>query len=452
MCEGEGPRGTPRDDGLTLVELLVALFIVMLAFAALASTVIASFSAIRSNESRVVATALGNELIEEMSTMPWQLLGSYKGDLADLAGQEDVLADGLDLQEGEFEGEVLVEISDAHPAIPEPLDVIPRDGREYQVERYVTWHVDAGANVKRMIVIITWGTDGSERALRTEGLRSPDPDDLLELEIRSFEVVGGDSGENKVLLRPPNYQTAEDTTANEYRNRDPFSAWVVVGDRDASVTLEFVPRDGDSNNPIELTSPSGTGEFEREFTIAQHEYEFPHGPVTFTATAESTDGVFLASNTTTVRFYQPLAIHEVTVWQWTDGAYDDVTASGIEVDDGCVPAGEVRIEATVLGMTVNEAAKEGALLVEWNEPNDEVQAELPLAMDGVAEDSEDFLEGGFYFAVVPEATEFTGPQFFTVSADRQVAGFGEPYTATDAESITVDIVGDTVDNGECAPS
>lgn len=452
-----------RDDGLTIVELLIALTIVMITFAALASTVIASFSAIRNNEDRVVATALANEAIEGMTTMPWAQLGLSESD-PNLPF--DLTSDPPDEPVFEGEGEQVVilqeEIADGVPPHFDDSETAARDGRQYEITRWVTFiDEDEGSDLKRMIVIVTW--DDGERSIRTEGVRAPDPSDLIDLQILSMDIASQhpESGGPYIRLRDP-------ADTNAFGNRDAFDVTVVVGDVSASLTLSFRDRDGTLRV---ITAPTtGEGTDTRIFTIAQHAYDFPHGPVPFLATATGADGQ-IASDVETARFYQPLNVHEdvptdvpadvqdtvqeLVVTQQTDG----LPANTIFLDPvDCQPTDVVRIAATVWGMTANEAGAEGALVATWTGPSE--VTDPPTAPDPPRPlgQIEATLEGGLYGAdvynddpdVALEPTFQQGTYTFRVNAERVVDGFPTlgDYTSEDTAAVTVTV---QADEGTCQP-
>lgn len=457
-------RVGPSDDGVTIVELLIALTIVMIAFAALASTVIASFAAIRHNETRVTATAIANQAIEDMTTMPWRQLGLYEGD--DTLPSFVTDPDPAEGEEPVFEGELVVLLEGVDGAPPH-LDDDPdgSGGRDFTVTRWVTFvEEDDGSDLKRMVAIVSW--DDGNRSVRVEGLRAPDPIDLLELQIENVTALLKDEpAEDRVPLRRPGH----DDHAQQFRNEDAFVIRVEVGLLSSSLTLTFRDREGELRVKTAPDIPNDVDEPEiREFTIGKHEFRFPHGPVPFLVTATSPDG-HIASDTVTVRFYQPLKVVEggdpvVEDENWEAAVLvDGQPANIIQLDpDTCQPIEPVTIRAEVWGMTANEASdvnEEGevdALVATWHGPGPD--APTPgLQLTQVVPTR----EGGLYRVdIAPGEPAFAEVEFhvgeyeFLIEAKR---GLGDDGTAPyDAEDVAVAVpspvlfeVSDDAPDGAC---
>lgn len=384
------PQG---DDGLTIVELLIALTIVMITFAALASTIFATFAGIRSNESRVRATAIANEAIEEMAVMPWEVLGLHRSD-ADLMPKYGSvpLADGE-----EYESEPLALFDDATDVPPHEETVTTEvDGLSYSIERWVTFVAQDGtlfddgtSDLKRMGVIVSWDVSGTERSVRVEGLRGPDPNDLLSLRVRFLEFESVNSDPDRVALA---------LSAGEYLNDDAFTALVEVGEVDSTVTLEFEDRNGDAK--VLTTSPPPEGfTVTREFPVAEGAFEFPHGAVTFTVRAVSPDGDE-ASNVATMRFFETLDVFSTAVLHDGPGAPDPplpvCSDGGSYFIDG-----DVTIDTEIWGVSPSEAGRSlpaqpdmPSIRVEWD------PALLPLAHT----DATETVHGGLYDFVADAGT------------------------------------------------
>ncbi|MDQ3709180.1 MAG: prepilin-type N-terminal cleavage/methylation domain-containing protein [Actinomycetota bacterium] len=166
-------RRLVHDDGLSLVEILVALFLLALVLMGLASTMIASLASITRDEQRVRATQLANELLEDLRIVPWDDLGFYAGD----AGYQST-----------FDGADTVTLTGGRPSgsqapLPGP-QTVTRDGVQYTTTLNAVWYDEAGdglaptdadpRDAKRTHATVAW-TDrgGAVRSFDSEAIRVP---------------------------------------------------------------------------------------------------------------------------------------------------------------------------------------------------------------------------------------------------------------------------------------
>ena len=451
-----GQRTT--DDGLTIVELIIALVLVMIVFAALAATLISAFSAQRSNEIRVRATALANEAIEEMSTIPWASLGLYvdDDDLPDFVDD-----DGEPIEDATFEDELIVLLESDEGPVPAHRSTVTIDTRGYTITRWITWveepddEADEGVlspDLRRMIAIVSWEVGGTERSIRTDGVRSPNPDDLRSLEITFDSILP-----SRVLLRSPSEES------DQFTNDGAFEAWVTVGEIPANHVLTFRDRDGVLRT---ITSPdSGDGDDERFFTIGNNAFRFPHGAHTFTVTATG-DGGEVSSDSESMNFYQDLQVRPFDVTQ-VGNASDtiEVCRNG----DEFVLEGDVVVEVDVWGLTPAEALEEEddgepALTLTWQPGSgpDEGFLEWPEEEVGPMQptDLTRTVDGGSYVFDIEEDAELDLEQLllpllealgdnehgtitFRVRADRRVVDAGnvllEDFSDLDFFDVSVPV-------------
>ena len=357
-------RGSAGDDGLTIVELLIALVVVMIVFAGLAATMVASFSSIRNSEARVRAVALANELVEEMASAPWNQLGM------EMATDPD---DDPELHEGEFT--VLLE-DEANPVVPSPTvpETMDRDGHTYEVERWVTWaEEDDQPELKRMIAIVSWEVGGTGATIRSEGLRAPDAQDIFDLEVNvEASSNWADVDDSAMWLHPkgdPDYP---------HRNTNRIDVTATLGVVESKVELKFRDRNGQVWSLEQADGEAGTST--RTWSISPNTYQFRHGRTAFTVFATGPDGQ-IASNTATLRFYQqPLVVQTPEVFQ--DGS--PVEDGSIAVDLTGQPCGDVTVEVDVEGMTSGEAMAD---------PEDESRGGLRLRSPGDDDVIDDTLMG-----------------------------------------------------------
>ncbi len=167
-----------RDDGVSLVEMMVAVFILGLTLAALASTTITALAAVSSNELLVRATALGNESIEHMKGTPWDETGFYTGDAFAPAPWPAPDANTVYLPGSRAASGASCE--SAVPPKPYCAGVI-RDGISYTIVNEIIWVDDPSAtptdpqDYKNLVTTVTWSDKGTSRQVRSESLRSPTP-------------------------------------------------------------------------------------------------------------------------------------------------------------------------------------------------------------------------------------------------------------------------------------
>lgn len=167
------------DAGITLIEMLVALLIMAVVFAALAAFLITSIAAQNSNELRTQAVQLAQQSVEEGRALPWELTGFYADDAA-----------ASSCGTGDGPG-----VSLAVPASPAPKSTrVPTAGNKTVVVNGTTytrtvcyrWIDDPGDNngagvdadgntkdVKRIEVTLTWSVNGQARTYTATGLRAP---------------------------------------------------------------------------------------------------------------------------------------------------------------------------------------------------------------------------------------------------------------------------------------
>lgn len=195
-----------RDEsGFTLIEMLVALMVTGLVLSAMASVAITAMRAVQSDERTVRSTQLGNEVLESLQAVPYDLVGLYETEALDHFGQAT------------FEGEDLVLLPDPadddsrEDLVPEPFWQETRDGVTYDVEVAITWVDDpdttAAQDYKRIVVTLTWERRGEPLSARVETLQSPGPEEhplsaRVEPDIvRIHEIPDGkNDGDFKVLV------------------------------------------------------------------------------------------------------------------------------------------------------------------------------------------------------------------------------------------------------------
>lgn len=316
-------------SGITLVEMLVALFILGVIFSAAAGALISFTQASLNNERRVQATALLNRLHEELQTVRWDDAALYEEELDDLAAL--ILAEpdidpvpGLDVAARTFDGLPLVtlegpgcdEVTDPDcriETIPRPfsstrdnsLQPPPADGRDYDVFRFVTWAQDRDGigdeDLKRFTTIVRWQVYGRTVVQRFDSERAPTPAELFE-------------GESSIqfLVQPSVVELAIDA-AGDYVNAQAISLtadFTFVGPM-ATAVAEFDVADGDDAS-LSLSRQGFTERFAGSIPAGTQVFvtdpdDFVDGQVTrrFQAVGTDADGTSFASAQVVVVFLEP---------------------------------------------------------------------------------------------------------------------------------------------------
>ena len=199
---GRADRGAParRDEaGLTLIEMMVAVLIIGVILAALASVLVTVLRATVHNEAETAATALVQQEVERLQAAPWDQAGLLQGEVDEAP---DDWSDRLDSGDpGRFDGDELAIISPPEGAQQRPSqapfpvsttveqpaededengedgeDHVDVDGRDFRILRYVTWvdrTGDGTPETRRFTVVATWDVQGRDREVVASGERTP---------------------------------------------------------------------------------------------------------------------------------------------------------------------------------------------------------------------------------------------------------------------------------------
>ena len=187
MADRSAPSFRDRaraDEGLTLVEMMVAIIIIGVILTTLASVLTTTLRTIVHNERETAATALAQQEVERLQAAPWEEAGLLEGEVA--APPPDWAAR---VASGTFDGEELALITSPEGATSRPAqapvlesdrDDLDMDTFDFTVHRYVTW-VDRTADglpeTRRFIVVVSWSVLGGDRELSASGERSPTQDE-----------------------------------------------------------------------------------------------------------------------------------------------------------------------------------------------------------------------------------------------------------------------------------
>lgn len=163
------------DDGMSLVEMMVALLLLGVVLSASANMMISSFMAIGSAESRTRANALANEELENLRALPW----------SQLAYADAAQAVGVTYPAVHADGTVAF------------TNDISMGGRTFTVTRTVQWHIlQTGVSqaFKRMHVDVAWQERGVvPRSLSMESVRArlPADEDAAPFVLSLFDAQPG---------------------------------------------------------------------------------------------------------------------------------------------------------------------------------------------------------------------------------------------------------------------
>jgi hypothetical protein len=160
---GERERTTGGSErGVTIVEMLIATFILGVGVVGAASLFVASAESVSVSRGQADATDIATGEVEVIRSWPYETVGI------------DVASDGY------------VPTVDGRQTITEPSgnrvepnEIVERDGVDYVIERSVTWAV-VGADpqaYKVVTVTVTWQAPGGERSVTVQTGRYEGADD-----------------------------------------------------------------------------------------------------------------------------------------------------------------------------------------------------------------------------------------------------------------------------------
>jgi prepilin-type N-terminal cleavage/methylation domain-containing protein len=299
-------RYSQDEQGLTLVELMLAMFLLSIILAATAGSLITFSRASVDNEHRVKATGVVTRLHEELQSRPWDDAVLYEDEIAPLS------AIGVDTATATFEGEDLVTIPGPGCDVTDPdcrIETVPLasetidvDGRDYEVLRAITWTEPDGVqpeSVKRFTTVVRWQSLGRTLEERLDSTRAPVPGEVPVTATPSVQF----------LIAPQDVPL----TLNS-RNAGPISLTVdftgigyISG---AKVLFRHAGlAAGDPATELTLAREGATDRFTG--TIPANAYEWAEGSQTFTAVGQ--EGVNQVSTTAAVTFLPPGFIPDPTI-------------------------------------------------------------------------------------------------------------------------------------------
>lgn len=381
-------RRLDADDGISLIEVLVAFTLLAVVLSASANSMISSFAAINGAESRTRATALANELLENMRSVPWEEVGFF-ADESPPSGAVLVDIDGVSTRPS----------SCTATPIPAGCRVLrvqeTRDG--YTVSRFVEWQDNAlteGAeDYKRLVVTLEWVDRGTiPRTISAETVRSPEPDEQA---ASPFVLSLFDAAPSVVHLD-------QDSASGSFSLQETVQLTARTSSPAEFLKAEYIDRAGTLQS-VSLTSPSGN---KVDWTGSLTDGNLPNGDLilTFSATRYSPAKLYVLGSRT-LRVAQPLVFAAV-----------DATPSAVCLGPtGISPPIEVR--ADVEGLVPTDE-----VVVAWGSAESQrVTADIHRVDaddDGLLRDDGGAVSGARFIAVVPEGMLPEGIHSLAVTATR----------------------------------
>ena len=180
--------GIRGEDGLSLIEAVISISVLMFVALGLTQTMIAGYRALRTTKTVQQATALGDEMVEAARALAYDALSHNDADLSSASDQNVVEAAQFatkypgtpltgklydpDGTSGPLECEKLV-YTTAGGGITQHVNPGVTVGSEtYTVQQYATW-VDGGdqggatQSYKRFVTVVSWTFAGQNKSYRS---------------------------------------------------------------------------------------------------------------------------------------------------------------------------------------------------------------------------------------------------------------------------------------------
>ncbi len=175
-------RAAAGDEGLTLIEMVVALFLVTLVLTSFVGVTIAGASSTRAAELRSRGTQVGNQEVELLKGAAWPTLGLYDSDTTLGGASVSATCTG---------SETVVSLGSVAPSprvAPALQRIVTVSGRGYTVTDCVYWRddpadgtaatgtetdSDGGKDVQHAVITVQWTLLGKVRTLVFDSVRTP---------------------------------------------------------------------------------------------------------------------------------------------------------------------------------------------------------------------------------------------------------------------------------------
>lgn len=152
-------RRLDDEAGVSLIEVLVAVFLLATAFTALAQVAVTGLWSLRGTADRTTAIGLATQAVEAGRSVPWDQLTLDENEFSAFCGDLVPIDDAGDIEE--------VIVCGAG-GITDALPFWGPDGG-YELETYVT-SIPGFGNARRITAIVSWEDRGRERTVRTSNV------------------------------------------------------------------------------------------------------------------------------------------------------------------------------------------------------------------------------------------------------------------------------------------
>ena len=176
------------DEGFTLVEMVVALFVVSLVAVAFAGVLVSTLDGTRWLDLKTAGNQVAQEHLESAVALPWAAVGLYAADPGYVAAGGD--------------GGATVTLTGTRPAgAPVPSTTVTRRGTAYLLRTDVTWQDDPADGTamadrngdvrdkKHVVVTATWADGARSGRTTLDGLRAPSATEVPATSSAPFTVT-----------------------------------------------------------------------------------------------------------------------------------------------------------------------------------------------------------------------------------------------------------------------
>ena len=295
-------RGRTRgDDGVTLVEIMVALTIASAVFLALALAAIAGVKGTLMARQNQLAGDMMNQAIERVRALDFADVAMVTGD-SSLATDSRIVSSKFNPGTGVAENLVFAPVGTLNPHTTTET----QNGTTYTISRYVTQPAGISSGTRRLTVVVTWPVGGEIKTRSTSTFVTatrrglPLPRFLLQFSSPSVQTKG--TGTDVTYgLRLKNYGARD-----AWNITGPAGTWTYVVDSDKDGVLDAGETTVLTDSNADGTRDTGTLEVSGEVWILA------------TRTVTGTAGATTAVTWTFKSIAQPLA---TTASQTLSGSY-----------------------------------------------------------------------------------------------------------------------------------
>jgi prepilin-type N-terminal cleavage/methylation domain-containing protein len=265
-----------RDDGFTVIEMVVALLIIGIVAAGFLGVTVSTLKSARWHEQVSKANSLAQDRLEKIVTQPWASIGLYAADpgyTATVGGEPTVS----------------LTASPRKASVPLPVDTTTMSGVTYTVNTSITWRDDVSDNVpataagvdsdgttqdvKHVTVNVTWTTQNHPGTVTLEDLRAPTATEVTPVVTTAAMTV---------IVNAPGTQQL--TTAGMLNSAMTVTA--TTSKTASSATLKFATRAGVQS----VSMTSGSGGTSWTTVLPTTTGPFDTGSTTFSVVAASSSG------------------------------------------------------------------------------------------------------------------------------------------------------------------